>query len=269
MTTNPTILTDPARELAELCQKLHNPGDATIGHTYLAAQFGVRGWSKDFYQIIFAILDRIELVKSIIIDLDLDTDVKSEALSHAEDLAGAFVSAPLQAYWNQGGSKNLAPVNVQPIKMLSSMVRQRMSYPKLSPEDVEELRVDVNTLLEWLREHQLSEQDFIRQALIEGLEQFMFRFDKLEWFGYGYAVASLRDIVSAYMALERSVTEPAAHPDAVAMMQKTAAVVRKIYNKVNVAKGVFEAGDFVLKAYGAASLAMTTYPGIAGLLQSS
>lgn len=269
MATNPTILTDPARELAELCQKLHSPHFSGTGHKYLAAQFDVRAWSKDFYQIIFAILDRIELVKSIVIDLDLDTDVKSEALIHTEALAEAFQFQALQGSWHQGGSNHLSPVNVQPIKMLSTMVRQRLSYPKLSPEDVEELKSEVNTLLEWLREHQLSEQDFIRQALIDGLEQFLFRFDKLEWLGYGYAVASLRDIVSAYMALERSVTEPAAHPDAVAMMQKTAAVVRKIYNKVNVAKGVFEAGDFMLKAYGAASLAMTTYPGIAGLLQSS
>ena len=262
------VMTDPARELAELCERLHNAGDTRSGEAYLSAAFEVQAWSKDFYQIVFAILDRIELVKALIAGIDLDADHKTEALAHAEALAGAFGSTSLQSHWHNNGSTHLARVNVQPIKMLSAMIRQRLSYPKLSSEDVEELKREVSELLAWLTEHQLAEQDFVRQALVDGLEQFHFRLSRLQWLGYGYTIESLRDVISAYMALDRGLRDPAEQPDAAAVMQKTATVIRAIYDRIAVAKNIVEVGDFMLRAYGATSLAMKAYPGVAGLLPS-
>jgi len=260
------IMTDPARELADLCQSLYANQNAHKGADYLSDKFDVQPWSRDFYLVIFAILDRMKMVEALIDELGLDEDHKDEAVNHIRALAQAFDSGSMMRSWYDNGSTHLAPVNVQPLKMLSGMVRQRISYPKLAAEDVTLSLGEVDTLLEWLYEHQLAEHDFIRQALIEGLEQFSFRLGKLQWLGYGYTVASLREVISAYMALERSVTDLQARPDADAMMKKTAGVIRSVYERITIAKGAVETGDFMLKAYSTVALAVTAYPGIAGLL---
>ena len=88
--------------------------------------------------------------------------------------------------------------HINPIKTLSYQIRQKVSYPKLDEDDRKELLAVVSELIEWLKEHQLKEQDFIRQAIVEGLEQFRFRLERFEWLGWGYTLGSLRDVVAAY-----------------------------------------------------------------------
>lgn len=266
--TGTTSLTDPARELAEVCQRLYAPHESRAGSTFLAEQFGVVPYSKDFYQIIFSIIDRIEFLKNVIADLELDPDHKSEALIHADALTTAFNNGGLQNSWHNNGSTSLSPLNVQPIKMLSPMVRSKISYPRLSDEDAEKLELEVAELAGWLKKHQLSKQDFIRQSIIEGLEQFLFRLDKMQWLGYGYTIASLREVIAAYMALDRNSLDPNEQPIESAILHRTATVIKSAYSYIARAKDYKENYDFILTAFNATSVAITSYPVIKGLLSS-
>lgn len=255
--------TDPARELAELCDRLKTPNE-NKGDEWVAKVLGVEPWSRGFYEAVFSVVERADFLISLIDDLELDDDFKSQAASHVTKVKAAFNKHSLQNVWKQVGAKALSAENIQPIKMLSPLIRQKVKYPRLSDEEVEELLADVDELLGWLRGHQLNERDFVRQALIEGLERFRFRLKRVGWLGWGYTLESLREVIGAYMALERGL-DPTSDPVADAALKKTSAFVKGFYDKTQAFKGLVETGDFLLRAYGAAALA-TTSGGLAGLL---
>lgn len=265
MTEQPIVLTDPARELAELCGALEQLTDRA-GETHLADNFDVKAWSPEFFQIVFTIVERCALLQRIVEDLELDDDLKAEVITHIGRVMDAFSAKSMKAAWKAHGNERIGPVHVGPIKAISGLVRQRVAYRKLSEEELAELQEEVAKLLEWLYDHQLSEQDFIRQALIDGLEHFQFRVTRLRWLGWGYTLDSLREVIAAYMLLERGI-DPQASPDAQALLRKVGAVIKNVYEKVGVVKGVAETGDWLLRAYGAGSLVYQSNPqSIAGLL---
>lgn len=265
MTTPKTVLTDPARELAELCEALQIPSQ-NRGENFLAESFSVPAWSPEFYHIIFAISERCALVKQIVSELEIDDDYKEEIQNHITQIMEAFSASAMRDRWDQRGYVRLAAVNVQPIKAISPLVRQHISYAKISQDEVGEIESEITTLLEWLRAHQISEQDFVRQALIEGLERFLFRLTKLQWVGWGYALNSLREVIGAYLLLERGGIDASANPDAAAILQKVGGLIKSLYNKVGAAKEVQEKGEWLVKMYGLGSLMYQSGKPIAGLL---
>lgn len=266
MSEKPAVLTDPARELAELLTVLQGGNPNLQGDVFLAGHFGVDAWSQDFLRIIATIMDRLIELKMIVAELDLDDDYRAEMVGHVEQVASAFSLHGFVNPWSAIGAKQVSPHNVQPIKGLSGMVRQRIAYRKLSDEDLIELAAMIDELTGWLSKHQLTEQDFIRQALLEGLQQLRFRLEKFKWLGWGYALDSLRQVIGAYMMLERQDLDPQVRPDAAAMLVKTGAAIKAVYEKMQVVKGMTETGDWLLKAYGTLALVHQAFPGISGLL---
>lgn len=265
MATDNVPLTDPARELAELCTALGGVSTAA-GDDHLASLFEVSPWSTEFYQIMACIVERAENLIRIVNGLDIDEDFKGEAIVHISMVKAAFAKNPLIHAWNaQGqGSTLLSGSNIQPIKMLSPLVRAKVSYPKLSDVDVQVILAETAEFEDWLIEHQIAEQDFIRQALIDGLKQFRFRMTKIQWLGWGYTFGSLRDVIAAYKLLETTV-DPITNPDAEAVLRKSASFFVKIFAKVGVAKETVEKADFLLRAYGAINLVQQG-TSVAGLL---
>ncbi|MES3048097.1 hypothetical protein [Sphingomonas faeni] len=258
------IMTDPARELAELCNALA-PDLGHLGEVHLATHFKVDAWSFDFFQIIFTIIERVNLVKSIVAQLDMDDDIKDDLANHLDRIATAFSANSMRSHWSSIGGVQLGPVNVQPIKAVAGQVRQHVSYRKLADSDIENLRLEVDELIKWLKERQLNEQDFVRQAILEGLDRFQFRLSRLTWLGWGYTLESLRDVIAAYVMLERGL-DVEKNPDADAVLRKVGGLVQAVYSRLQTAKGAVETGDLMLKAYGLGSLWYHGKPVIAGLL---
>lgn len=258
-------LTDPAREIAEICARLDVPSGER-GDEFLAKQFEVETWSRDFYLIVFCIVERIQFLKGIIEKLDIDSDFQAEAIQHVLAIQAAFHTSGFANAWNVHGQHHVGAANAQPLKMLSPMVRQLASYPSLDDDERADLLSDVNDLCSWLKEHQLREQDFIRQALIEGLEQLAFRIGRLKWVGWGYSLESLKEVIGAYFALERTNPTAADNPDAEAVLRKVSSFCKVFYEKAKFGKDVVEVGDFALRMYGAIAMARTLPEGVVGLL---
>ncbi|MDX8460838.1 hypothetical protein [Mesorhizobium humile] len=233
----------------------------------MAEQFGVEPWSKEFYQIIFCIIERADYLIALIDEIELDEDIRNEAKTHVNQAKLAFSKASLSNRWTKDGPglSRLKRENIQPIKMLSPQVRQKISFPKLNGEELSELVAMLDELEGWLQEHQLKEQDFIRQALIDGTRQVRFRLERVGWLGWGYTVESLRDVIGAYLALERGFPDLTTAPDAEAVLKKTGAFIKKFYEKTALIKDVSDTADFLLRAYGATTLLLKG-AGIAGLL---
>lgn len=258
----PTI-TDPAREFADLCQALtHSPKGR--GDEHLAHHFKVRSWSAEFFQIIFCILSRADLVCELVKGSRLDDDYKGEMIAKIQEIKGAFEQTSLNNAWSSVGAGHLIPQNILLIKAISSEVRQSISYPKLDDKEIEQILAEVAQLETWLNEHQLVEQDFIRQAILDGLKQFKFRLERIGWFGWGYTSASLRDVIGAYFALERATPNDDSAPVAEALLQRVRSFVKNVYETASTAKDVAETGDFLLRVYAAYSIVKDS--GIAGLL---
>lgn len=261
-------LTDPAREMADLLTALVSGDRNLTGDRHLAAKFDVEPWSQEFYRILATIMDRLHALKGIVQDLPLDDDFREEMVGHLNDIALAFAPGSFQNHWTQSGADKLSARNLQPLKGLSGLVRQQVSYRKLSDDEREELIGQVTELVAWLREHQLAENDFIRQALIEGLGHLLFRLERFRWLGWGYTLASLREVIAAYMLLERQDLDANVNPDAAAVLSKVGAVIKAVYAKLEKTKAVYETGDWLLKAYGAATLVQTAAPTVKGLLSA-
>lgn len=257
--------TDPAAELAQLLDSLK--GNANVrGGQYLAGNFSVEEESFEFYQIVFSIIQRIEGLRQLIEKLDGFEHLRSDMENHLQAIKGGFTSNSLQNPWDRWGNGHVNPTNIQPIKMASAFIRTQVSYPELSETERAEVVAIANEVLEWLRSHQIEDNDFIRQAIIDGLEAFVFRMERLKWLGWGYSVESLRSVVTAYFALERGFVDEAATPNTGAAVKKLSAGLRKIFEKVGVAKDIIDRADFMLKAYGTLMLAVQANAGIAGLI---
>ncbi|ESY64767.1 MULTISPECIES: hypothetical protein [Mesorhizobium] len=260
--------TDPAREIADICKRLAKPSEQP-GDRHLAAIFGVNQWSRDFYEIVFSISDRLELLSKIVAELDLDEDQRIEISEHIAKVNSAFGRGSLLNAWNsQGtGASILRGPHAAAISVLSGQVRARISYPKLDDAEAKEIIELIDTLLSWLYDIQLGEQDFIRQALIDGLQRCRTRMDRLNWLGWGYTVESLREVIGAYLALERGFPEPQDNTSAAAILKKTWTVLKVISDKIGMAGDVRDKGQFLIEMYGWCAVARDS--GIAGLIASA
>jgi hypothetical protein len=257
--------TDPARELSDLIRSLNLAPNERMDQG-LAKLFGVKAWSSEFYQIIFTISARIDELVALIDDLDLDDDYKLETKQNLATIQQAFGLNGLQNAFNHSQQGFLAAAQVAPLVALSGLVRPIRSYPKLNDEERLELIGMVDELLGWLNKHQLSEHDFIRQALIDGLNHLRFRLERLQWLGWGYTLGGLREVILAYFALERGIPQDGSNTTGSAMIKLVGTFVKQFVEKAGFVKDTVETGEFMLKAYGFVTLMIQGQTTIAGLL---
>jgi hypothetical protein len=261
-------LTDPARQLAEICQTL-GTGARMSGDQYLAQVLEVEPWSRDFWEIVSYIVELTDQVREIVATLPLDEDIKNSAFANITQVSRAFSKEGLTNDWSHATGSFLTAQFVNPILMLSGQVRAKVSYPKFSDQEALEISDLVNELLTWLRDHQLSEQDFIRQSLIIGLEKLQLRLSKLSLLGWGCAVDSLRQVISAYIMLERGFPEEIDNPSARAMIQKVGIALKAVGTKVSSAKDIYETGEWILRLAGSLQIGNFAVSAVSGYIGGS
>ena len=257
-------ITDPALELATVCRCLMVQTDER-GDEFLGKQFGVEPWSFMFFKIVFSIVERAERVGNIIEESQVDPMVKEAVLGHVGGIKTAFSRSSMATKWGAGGNIHLLS-HVPPLLTMSPEIRRIVSYPRPSVEEIEVAAADVRELLVWLRKHQLEEKDGIRVCLIEGLENLLLRIEKLGWLGWNETAQALRDVVGAYLAMERGFPEPELFPIAQATIAKIYGAVTRIYQAIGVTKEVADRGNLLLSIYGAWHLVQEN--GVAGYIGS-
>lgn len=245
-----TTITDPARDLAELCERVRE-NNAAVGSVVLAKKFDVAPWSAEFFQILFVIHERFNELIEIVDLLEMDQDILVQAKASIETLQKAFGQDGVNNHWNHSVGNYISPAQVLPLKMLSASVREKKAFRKLSKEECKDAVDEVDQLLGWLNQHQLQAHDFIRAALIEGLEKFKFRLLRLDWLGWGYSLQSLREVVGAYMALEGAFESAGSQPDLGVLLSKVSTFLKSIVEKAGFTKDVVELGKVGLQVYGA------------------
>lgn len=263
-----TEQTDPAREFTDLCMRLR-ASTSTTGEVFLAEQFGVEPWSGEFVRILAVIHARIDDLSKMIREVGLDHDIADTADNCLNRIRQAFSPSGTQNPWSHSTKEYLNDANLLPIRMASAYLRPKYGYTVVSLDDLTQLVGEVQELLEWLRERELAERDFIRAALIEGLEAFEIRLNKVGFYGWPEAFASLREVVAAYLVMERGAPDPNVSPPYEAMVKKTGELIKKVLDKVKFAKDVQETADWALRGYGALTAINVIGHPIAGLLTGS
>lgn len=268
-------LTNPARELVEFCQWIESiPSKENTTAAHIGKALRIKPWSVEFYRFAIFINGRFDRVLELVESLSIDKDIIEESKDQLEVLRSPFTEPGFRSPWNPtGGNLNnnskakLSQLNRAPIKALSSEIQRLVAYPKLDSETRQSIDSECAELQAWLEDHQLSEFDFIRQMIIDGIKSFREDLQR-EHFGTEYILNSLRELIEAYMLLERTPqffgSGLVNQPDYGAMLKKVGSTLKFTYSKINFVKSTLETGDFVLKAYGALHLAKQM--GIAGLL---
>lgn len=257
--------TDPARELYDLIKSLALQHDQRLDNE-LARHFDVAPWSSEFFQIVFTISSRIDELIALTDEVALDQDLKAETKAGLQTIQTAFGTTGLHNASHHTMQSYFSDAYVAPLRGLSGLVRPLRSYPKLDEVELAEIIDLVDQLLDWLNEHQLSEQDFIREAIIVGLSTLRFRLTRIHWLGWGFALQSLKDVIYAYFALERGFPEPDQNTTAAASLKKIHEFVKQVFEKTNFIKEGVETGDFMLRAFGAVHLAIAGKQTVAGLI---
>lgn len=262
-----TDVTDVATEFAAMCRDLSRVERKKQGDVWLSERFGLEPWSADFYKVIFCILSRADEVGVIIGRLKIDETLLNALDANLAQIKSAFSKSYLNTAWDgNGGPSKLQPDNVAPISAIGPMVRQVSKLPKLSEEEIEDLIGDVDQLIDWLEEHQLKNEDFIRQAIIDGAKNFRFHLVQFKWVGVGYTIKSLREVIGAYLALEKSVGNAGENTTSMAMLKKVFGFLEKVNDTVGSAKDTASNAAFLLQFYGGYSVLKDS--GIAGFLPS-
>ena len=246
-------LTDPARELVETLALLsEEPNEKIVSR--LTSRANVEPWSSSLFSIIFEIIDRSDLVISEVKKLPLDQDVMEDAIRSLKAIRAVFANPKVLDQDINQLRMTVSGANSTVLKMLSSQIRENVSYHKLTKEEREEILQDVNDLFGWLIDLQSDEKSFIRQALIDGLARFIFRLERLEWVGSGYVLEGLRDVIQAYLALEgANIVDDGGDELQKAILSKCKATVVRTLSVLDIVKEQTDRADWALRAYGAVS----------------
>jgi len=240
-------VTDPARELADIAERL-SAGSSQRGEQFLAMHFGVQLWSTDFVKIIACILERADLVARIVAASNLDEDDREKAVAHLQGFKSGFTGNALRSAWHESGNGLTAMKDHgSAIRFLSATVRSVERYPRLTEDEVTELVMAIDTYLAEIRRGDESPA-FVRQAIIDGLTVFKFQLEKIGWMGSGYTLAAFRQILSIYKMSE-SQLQSDGNPDAEAFLKGLLNVIVKFKGKVDAAKGWSDSAEAVFKAY--------------------
>lgn len=243
-----TAVTDPARELAEIAERL-TQSSSSPGETFLPAQFGVEPWSTDFVKIIGCILERADLVGRIVQQSTaMDDDHKTSALNDLAQFKQGFTGTALRVAWNQaGGGLPIMKDHGRPIQYLAPIVRAEVRYPKLSDAEIVEFLDLIDAYVEELKKSDEG-PEFVRQSILDGLAAFRFQLEKIGWVGSGYALSAFREVMIVYEASKFQFSDTG-NVDSSAVLKGLWNILTKFKKAADEAKGWSDTAESAWKLY--------------------
>ncbi len=256
--------TDLALEIATLCEKCQTNTNVD-GLQALSSFFGVKIYSKELFLILHIIHERFDLLAEILDVIDYDEEMKDDWKNRLMQLRAVFSFPAIKGTWNHNpGTQNskLTTDNIQTIKTLSMPVRALYPLRRLSVEELDELKAQTTEFLGWLEAHQLKDDDFIRANLISGVKSFLFRLEHFEWVGVSHSLKGLKEVIDAYLLLEKGEAVHGGSEDYSAMAKKTAAFAKRAYDGLSATKSVGEMATWLLAVYGTVDIAVDKIQGL-------
>lgn len=246
-------LTDPARELADLAERIKAPSKHR-GEAYLAEMFEADPHDANFSRIITCILERAELVEAIVSQSSMDSDHQQSVLSELVRFREFFTPMHLTAAWLQNTQGEFAGC-IRALQLLSPLVRTHTSYPRLTSDEVSEFIQLIDT---YIGEVQANSDTpaFVRQAITDGLYAFRFQLQEIGWLGSGYALSAFRQVMMTHDLIQHDL-QAQQNPDAEAALRGLFSILTRFKKKVDEAKGWSDTAQSMFSAYQLTSAAIT------------
>ncbi len=244
-------VTDSAKELFEIVTTLSGQS-SDRGDKFLATQFGVEAYSTEFFKVIAAILARVDTVANLVPQLELDEEIEQSAIHDLTGFKSAFSSGPLRNKWSDSGRVIVADHG----KGLQYLQLRRIeSYPKLDPEEVDDLLVSIKDYRATFSP--IGMPAFIAQAIRDGLEQAIFHLTFLKWTGASYQLRAFRELEAARLSLEHwqhGVGETVFRPDLA--IRGLRAITEKFFVSVNKVKDYTDTLGWIALGYNVSAPAL-------------
>jgi hypothetical protein len=250
-------LTDPATELADIADRLMQNAQVR-GDQFLAQQFSVDPWSTELMRIIACIMERADLVNSIVQRSTMDDSHKRSAHDDLNRFKGGFTGEALRQNWNNSSNNSGMTIMKdwgRPLKYLAQTVRAEVRYPKLSDNEIDELISLINSYLAELSQSDEG-PDFVRRAIEDGLNALKFQLHYIGWMGSGHVLAALREVMLVYEA-SRWELEQTTTLDSEAALKGLLGIIKFAKGKIDTAKGWSDTAQTVWKAYQVGSAVAT------------
>lgn len=245
-------LTDPARELADIAERLKEPSKKR-GEAFLADKFGAEPHEANFARIITCILERTELVENIVSRSTMDSDHQESVLGELVRFREFFAPSQLAGFWLQN-TQGIFAGCIRALQLLSPMVRSHTSYPRLSSEEIGEFIQLIDAYLDELRANS-DTPPFVRQAIADGLCAFRFQLQEIGWLGSGYTLSAFRQVMMLHDLIQRDF-QGQHNPDAEAALRGLFSILSQFKTKVDEAKGWGETAQSVVSVYQLGSAAV-------------
>lgn len=244
-------MTDPATELAEIALAIGSSswsGRAPTGATLMARQFEVLAWSTDFYRIMTCILERVDLVHSLLNESDADSSVVTQGMEDLYAFQRAFDGNRLCITLDKDKNSHSTLQGMsRPLIYISSVIKRQQSYPKLDAQEAADLYIAIEAYIQMLTDLP-ADPGFHKQAIIEGLKAFKFRLVKMRWMGAGYVLSSFRDLLHNFRYAQEQ-ADISGNPDAKAALVGMWSILRSFKEKAETAKGWSETYTWVWDTY--------------------
>lgn len=258
--------TDPADELARTCDRIIGAASMGRGDQTVASVVGVAPWSKEYFQVVFCLVEQADRVYDILRQQGLSESFLGRASTHLNEIKRAFTPEVSLMSWDMSGAtRDVLRQHVGSLAMLSPTVSRSSQYPLLHEIEIVALLEDIDQLLDWLRTHQLEEHDTLRAALVEGLEVYRVRLERIGWLGWSYSAEALRVTIGAYLAVERGHTSTDAAPITEAALIKLGEFFGKIWRYAGTVSDATDRVGNAIKLYGLVSAVRDSSPIVAAL----
>src|SRR5579884_1894629 len=120
---------DPALDLAKLFGSLAAITQGKTGSRVLSEFFEVSEWSTEFFQLAFAVSERIDNLEALIrADAEIDEELQNEYSAHLHSLRQALTINAFSNDWNWAVQRALTPDRIAFLRAISPTVRRYAGY---------------------------------------------------------------------------------------------------------------------------------------------
>lgn len=204
------LLTDPATELASLCEKLSAQGSPNSGFHVLAMASGTHPDQTKLFEALSIINRRIDRLLDYFHRSDdnfLTERVKSKCIDTLNSVRLAFNAGHLHHPWDHLRASYLNDDHIFVLQSISSRVRETLPLRRYTEDEREQL---VEAITEILQGDFSGIPSWAYGALVEGLERILFTLEHLDFFGHEAVVDQLFDIKNRAEALASHIEQDCA-----------------------------------------------------------
>jgi hypothetical protein len=203
--------TDLSQELHHLCAKLIHVGNVNEStDAVLANVFNVEPWSSEFFEIVFIVTDKIELLIKILsseyYEKKLNALSRPKYINNLNLIKSMFDKNGIYSNWNSIIVNILTENTIDSVLAVSDSLNDSDKIFKLTHSEIFSLISMSDKIKSQLLKMENSKNKFFVDSIMVGLEKFLFRLDRIGYLGIVSTLESFSELLKQIIILENICT---------------------------------------------------------------